>query len=216
MSPSYLESPYCEWKIVEFLKYEHSRFVQGQGVAHVYLVEIFGLDTLGFEAQAAAWVARVRQRNHVDLRPWYDEAAEALKRADVRSRVKELKLSIAGRLTSLKRIVDVSGNLPAHNQIFVGREVEMERLHKAAGLGSYGLISAVQGIGGWERPPLPSSMPMHTQIFSPAAAGSWDAPGWVRWRPPSAPWNRNLTWTPPFPMRKNGMISGTPNGYWPS
>ena len=148
LSPAYLQSPYCEWEIVEFLKYEHSRFVQGQGVAQVYFVEISGLDTPEFEQQAAAWVARVRQRNHVDLRPWYDEGADALKRTDVRSRLEDLERSLFDRLSRLRRIADAPGNLPAHNSRFVGREFEMERLHKAAGLGQYGLLTAVQGVGG--------------------------------------------------------------------
>ena len=30
LSPAYLASDYCEWEIVEFLKYEHSRSVGGQ------------------------------------------------------------------------------------------------------------------------------------------------------------------------------------------
>jgi len=148
LSPAYLESEYCEWEIVEFLKYENSRAVQGQGVAQVYFVEIPGLDTKDFEQQAAAWVAKVRQRNHVDLRPWFDEGADTLKRADIRTRLEDLERSIFDRLSRLRRIADAPGNLPAHNPRFVGREVEMERLHKAAGLGQYGLLTAVQGLGG--------------------------------------------------------------------
>lgn len=66
LSPAYLKSDYCEWEIVEFLKYEHSRSVGGQGVTPVYFVEIPGLDEPGFEQRAAAWLARVRRRNQVD------------------------------------------------------------------------------------------------------------------------------------------------------
>ena len=148
LSPEYLKSTYCEWEIVEFLKYEHSRAIQGQGVAQIYFVEIPGLDTPGFEQQCAAWVVRVRQRNHVDLRTWYDEGADALKRSDVRTRMEDLNRSLVDRLSRLRRIADAPGNLPAHNPRFVGREVEMERLHKAVGLGQFGLLTAVQGIGG--------------------------------------------------------------------
>ena len=148
LSPAYLASPYCEWEIVEFLKYEHSRAVQGQGVAQVYFVSVPGLDDPAFEAQAATWLARVRQRNHVDLRPWFDEGASALGRADVRERLVDLERSLEDRLSRLRRILDAPGNLPAHNPRFVGREVEMERLHKAAGLGQFGVLTAVQGVGG--------------------------------------------------------------------
>src|SRR5271170_1395648 len=79
LSPSYLDSPYCEWEIIEFLKYEYSHSVGGQGVTPVYFVDIPGMDDPEFEQRAAAWVARIRRRNQVDLRPWFDEGAEALK-----------------------------------------------------------------------------------------------------------------------------------------
>lgn len=148
LSPAYLASPYCEWEIVEFLKYENSRAVQGQGVAPIYFVEVPGLDAPGFEQQAAAWLALVRRSNQVDLRPWYHEGADALKRKDVRDRLDELKRSLADRLRRLRRAANAPGNLPAINQHFVGREVEMERLHRSAGLGQFGLLTAVQGVGG--------------------------------------------------------------------
>ena len=148
LSPAYLDSPYCEWEIVEFLKYEHSRTVGGQGVTPVYFVEIPGLDEPGFEQRAAAWVARVRRRNQVDLRPWFREGAEALRRADVRRRLDDLEHSLHIRLSRLRRLREVPGNLPAHNPHFVGREAEMQRLHEAVGLGCFGVLTAVQGMGG--------------------------------------------------------------------
>jgi tetratricopeptide (TPR) repeat protein len=148
LSPAYLNSPYCEWEIVEFLKYEHSRSVGGQGVTPVYFVEIPALDDPGFEQQAASWVALVRRRNQADLRPWFDEGAEALKRADVRHRLDDLERSLHTRLSKLRRLREAPGNLPAHNPRFVGREAEMQRLHEAAGLGRFGVLTAVQGMGG--------------------------------------------------------------------
>jgi len=148
LSPAYLDSPYCEWEIVEFLKYEHSRSVGGQGVTPVYFVEIPGLDEPSFEQRAAAWLARVRRRNQVDLRPWYHEGVEALKQADVRARLDDLERSLHTRLSRLRRLREAPGNLPAHNSRFVGREAEMQRLHEAAGLGRFGVLTAVQGMGG--------------------------------------------------------------------
>jgi tetratricopeptide (TPR) repeat protein len=148
LSPAYLDSPHCDWEVVEFLKYEHSRAVQGQGVAQVYFVTVPGLDEPAFEAQATSWLARVRQRNHVDLRPWREEGANSLARADVHERLADLERSLEDRLSRLRRVLDAPGNLPAHNPRFVGREVEMERLHKAAGLGQFGMLTAVQGVGG--------------------------------------------------------------------
>jgi len=148
LSPAYLDSPYCKWEIVEFLKYEHSRCVGGQGVTPVYFVEIPGLDDPDFEERAAAWVAQVRRRNQVDLRPWYHEGVDALKRTDVRKRLDNLEQSLYNRLTKLRRLRDSPGNLPSHNPRFVGRETEMQRLHEVAGLGHFGVLTAVQGMGG--------------------------------------------------------------------
>ncbi len=148
LSPAYLDSSYCEWEIIEFLKYEHSRAVGGQGVTPVYFLEIPGLEEPGFEQRAAAWVAQVRRRNHVDLRAWFHEGAEALKRTDVRRRLDDLAHSLHTRLSRLRRLREVPGNLPAHNPRFVGRETEMQRLHEAAGLGRFGVLTAVQGMGG--------------------------------------------------------------------
>ncbi|MCB2231722.1 tetratricopeptide repeat protein [bacterium] len=148
LSPAYLASDYCQWEIVEFLKYEHSRAVQGQGVAQIYFVEIPDLDSPDSQQEATEWLAGVRRRNHIDLRPWYNDGAAALAQDDVRERLADLERSISHRLTRLKRIVNAPGNLPAHNPRFVGRETEMERLHRAAGLGQYGILTAVQGVGG--------------------------------------------------------------------
>ncbi|MFI5459891.1 MAG: toll/interleukin-1 receptor domain-containing protein [Isosphaerales bacterium] len=48
LSPEYQTSPYCEWEIVEYLKYESARAVLGEGVAPIYFVTIPALDEPGF------------------------------------------------------------------------------------------------------------------------------------------------------------------------
>jgi hypothetical protein len=95
LSPAYLESEYCEWEIVEYLKYEHCRAVAGQGVSPIYFVEIPGLDSDDFNKQAKEWVRKVRSRNHVDLRPWHDAGKNALNIADVRERLRDLNRKLA-------------------------------------------------------------------------------------------------------------------------
>ena len=84
LSPNYLASPYCEWEIIEYLKYEAARAVGGQGVAPIYFVEIPGIDDPTFEERAAAWFARVPRRQQFDLRAWFYEGRQALEREDVR------------------------------------------------------------------------------------------------------------------------------------
>lgn len=148
LSPNYLASPYCEWEIVEYLKYEYSRGVAGDGVAQVYFMEIPGIDDEGFRAQAAQWLEKVSRRQRIDLHHWYDEGADSLKRQDVKKRLEELKESLRKRITRMRVISEVPGNLPAPNPRFVGREREMEMLHKATALGQLGVITAVHGVGG--------------------------------------------------------------------
>lgn len=148
LSPGYLTSPYCEWEITEYLKYEHSRATAGQGVAPVYFVEVPGLDSPAFEERATAWVSRVRRRNHFDLRPWHDEGASALSRLDVRSRLKELEQALHGRISRLHSIANAPGNLPMPNPYFVGREIDIQRVHESAGLGPFGTVTVIHGLGG--------------------------------------------------------------------
>ena len=148
LSPNYLKSDYCQWEIIEYLKYEAARAVQGQGVTPIHFVEIPGLDGPEFQREANDWLMQVRRRNDWDLRPWFDEGGEALKRADVRARLEDLEDSLRVRLSRLRRMASAPGNLPAHNPHFVGRETEMLRLHEAAGLGRCSILTSVHGIGG--------------------------------------------------------------------
>ena len=148
LSPTYVKSQYCEWESVEYLKYEHARAALGQGVAPVYFVELPGAGSPDFPAQEAAWLAQVRRRTRFDLRPWHDEGAAALKQLDVRTRLEDLEKSLHERLSKLRRLADAPGNLPAHNPRFVGREPEMQRLHQSAGVGVFGVLTALQGMGG--------------------------------------------------------------------
>lgn len=148
LSPNYLASIYCEWEIVEYLKYEYSRGVAGDGIAQVYFMEIPGIDDEDFRTKAAAWLEKVSRRQRIDLRPWYDEGADSLKREDVKRRLSELKESLRKRITRMRVISEVPGNLPAPNPRFVGREREMEMLHKATALGQLGVITVVHGVGG--------------------------------------------------------------------
>src|ERR1700678_4275574 len=115
LSPEYLKSPYCEWEVVEYLKYESARAVLGEGMAPIYFVTIPGLDEPGFEQRAAAWFARVRRRQHFDLRPWFEAGRRALENQDVRTRLEDLERSLHTRLSRLRRIASAPGNLPAHN-----------------------------------------------------------------------------------------------------
>ena len=57
LSPTYLQSEYCEWEFVEYLKYEIGHLHGFNGVAPIYFVEVPDWDSKDFEQQCAAWVA---------------------------------------------------------------------------------------------------------------------------------------------------------------
>lgn len=148
LTPNYLASPHCDWEIVEYLKYEFARATQGEGVAQIYFLEIPGIDEPGFEEKAKAWVAKISRRQRFDFRPWYHEGADSLKRMDVKKRLEELKKALHSRIHRMRRIAKAPGNLPAPNARFVGREREMQSLHNSVGLGKFGVLTAVHGVGG--------------------------------------------------------------------
>jgi len=148
LSPNYLESSYCEWEIVEYLKYEYARATQGDGVAQIYFMEIPGLDGPGFAEKTKVWIEKVCRRQRFDFRPWYNEGADSLKETDVKNRLEELKISLSNRINRMRRIANASGNLAAPNARFVGREREMKLLHESVGFGKFGVLTAVHGMGG--------------------------------------------------------------------
>lgn len=148
LSPNYLESPYCEWEVVEYLKYEYARATQGDGVAQIYFMEIPGLDEPEFTEKAKNWLQKVGRRQRFDFRPWYNEEADSPTAKDVNLGLEELKISLRNRIRRMRRIENAMGNLPAPNYRFVGREREMKLIHESVGLGKLGVLTAVNGMGG--------------------------------------------------------------------
>jgi len=99
LSPEHLKSPYCEWEVVEYLRYESARAVSGEDLAPIYFVTVPCLDEPGIEEQAAAWFGRVRRRHHFDLRAWFEAGRQTLESQDVRTRLDDLKRSLHARLS---------------------------------------------------------------------------------------------------------------------
>ena len=62
LSPSYLESAYCEWEFVEYPKYEIGHLQGFNGVAPIYFVQVPGWEDKDFDRRCAAWVAELRRR----------------------------------------------------------------------------------------------------------------------------------------------------------
>lgn len=54
-----------------------------EGVAPIYFVEVPGWEDKDFDQRCAEWVAELRRRQHVDLRPWFHEGEQALPETEV-------------------------------------------------------------------------------------------------------------------------------------
>ena len=148
LSPNYLQSQYCEWEIVEYLKYENARATQGDSIAQIYFIEIPGFERPGFAETRKVWLEKISRRERIDLRPWYEDGANSVRDLNVKNHLEELKRSLNHRINRMRRIARAPGNLPAPNARFVGREREMKLLHESVGLGKFGVLTAIHGIGG--------------------------------------------------------------------
>lgn len=149
LSPAYVQSEYCEWEFVEYLKYEIGHLHGFNGVAPIYFVEVPGWDIKDFEAQCAAWVAELRKRQHFDLRPWHDHGEEALREAVVQERMGKLNRQIAETITRGERAESSLGNVDAHNPHFIGRTANLRMLRENfVTPGHIGVVTALNGVGG--------------------------------------------------------------------
>ena len=149
LSPAYLQSEYCEWEFVEYLKYEIGHLHGFNGVAPIYFVEVPGWDSKDFEHQCTAWVAELRKRQQFDLRPWHDQGEEALRETAVQERMGKLNHQIAQTITRGERAEKSLGNVDAHNPHFIGRIANLRVLRdNFVRPGHIGVVTAVNGVGG--------------------------------------------------------------------
>ena len=149
LSPAYLQSKYCEWEFVEYLKYEIGHLRGFNGVAPIYFVEVPGWDDKDFEQKCAAWVAELRKRQHFDLRPWHDQGEEALHEVAVQERMGKLNRQIVQTIMRGERAEQSLGNVDAHNPHFIGRTANLRMLRENfVKPGHIGVVTAVNGVGG--------------------------------------------------------------------
>ena len=120
----------------------------GEGVAPIYFVEVPGWYDKDYNRRAEEWVVELRRRQHIDLCPWFNQGAEALKDAAVQTRMDELNRQIRNRLGRITKVLHAKGNVDRHNEHFKGRTAELRRLREQVGLGKFGVLTAVHGLGG--------------------------------------------------------------------
>jgi hypothetical protein len=148
LSPTYLDSEYCEWEVNEYLKQELGRAYFGDGIAPLYFVEVPGWNDKDFDRRCAAWVGELRRRQCFDLRPWFYAGRDALRETSVQIQIRELNTQIRERIARGAATEGSLGNVDAHNPHFVGWSAEIRRLREAVVLGRVGLLTAIHGLGG--------------------------------------------------------------------
>jgi tetratricopeptide (TPR) repeat protein len=148
LSPSYIESEYCEWEFNEYLKHEIGRAYFRDGIAPIYFVEVPGWSDKTFEQRCAGWVAELRRRQQFDLRPWFYAGQEALHNATLQERMRQLNLGLRERIDRGENAENGLGNVDAHNLHFIGRSTELRRLRESVALGPVGQLTVVHGLGG--------------------------------------------------------------------
>ncbi len=149
LSPAYLESEYCQWELVEYLKYEIGHLHGFNGVAPIYFVQVPGWEDKDFDQRCAAWVAELRRRQNFDLRPWRAQGEAALLDDAVRERMTELNSRIAETIQRGERAERSLGNVDAHNSHFIGRAGILRSVRENfVKPGQIGVVTAVNGIGG--------------------------------------------------------------------
>jgi tetratricopeptide (TPR) repeat protein len=149
LSPSYLQSEYCEWEFVEYQKREISHSHGFGGVAPIYFVHVPGWDDKDFDQNCAAWVAELRRRQHFDLRPWHEQGEAALQETTVADRMQRLNRQLTEAIARGERAEQSLGNVDAHNRHFVGRTPTLRQLRdNFVRPGHIGVVTTVNGVGG--------------------------------------------------------------------
>jgi tetratricopeptide (TPR) repeat protein len=144
LSPNYLASDYCRWEWEEYCRRQAHNASGRDSVTTVYFVEVPGVA----EPMRARWLDSVLRGNFTDIRPWFPEGPETLRREDVRRSVARLGERLWERIERARRATGVPGNLRSGNPYFVGRTEELRQLHERLALGTVGVVTAVHGIGG--------------------------------------------------------------------
>lgn len=150
ISPDYLKSEYCQWEFTEFLRREVGQLQAGHGVQGLYFVPVPGWDDdRDFDRKCADWVAELRRRRHIDLRPWYDEGQHALHETAIAERLTALRDSVRRSYHLAEGFRRTPHNLEPPNPHFVGRHATMAALRRSfVTPGTVGIVSAVNGVGG--------------------------------------------------------------------
>jgi len=179
VSPAYFVSEWCrrEWRT--WIDVEIAKHILTDGAAPIYIVEVPWLGKTMTEQQVADAIAQLTQRGLqpdlaadalkvtgemslrqlTQVRPFYKEGVEALRREDLRKVLVTLAKDLDDRSQHVADAAKSQSTIPPYNRRFVGRLQELVKLRERLFQGRTGVISghnegalaglaSVHGLGG--------------------------------------------------------------------
>ena len=165
ISPNYFASEWCrrEWRT--WIDVEISKHVLTGGAAPVYIVEVPWLGSAMSEQQVAEEITRlsvrrgdaamaqdaiavggqISQRQLTQVRPFYSEGLDALRKENLRKVLAELAKDLSKRADQVQAAANSRSTIPPYNRRFVGRLEELRLLRNRLEQGRTGVISGHKG-----------------------------------------------------------------------
>ena len=170
VSPNYLASEWCrkEWEF--YVRHEHARRVEAQGVHPIYFIDAPGFD--GPDPAADEWLEDLRSRQRVDLRAWHNEGTNAFRHTELRQRIAEFEHQLYNIQRRMRAAAAGEGTaFKSRSTHFVGRRRELQHLSRLLAGGTFGVLTAVHGWPGVGKTALAAEYAhSHAAKYT---AGSW-------------------------------------------
>jgi tetratricopeptide (TPR) repeat protein len=165
ISPNYFASEWCrrEWRT--WIDIEIAKHILSDGAAPVYIVEVPWLAGAMSEQQIAEAITQlspkrgcsapthdvigvsgqISKRQLTQVRPFYRDGLEALRREDLRKVLVSLAKDLSDRSEHVRAAADSRSTIPPYNRRFVGRLEELTLLRERLHQGRTGVISGHKG-----------------------------------------------------------------------
>ena len=126
LSPAYFQSEFCRREWETFQEHERSLPLPREGIASVSILPAPDFDE---HDENGPWLADVRRRQYVDLRPFYAAGLGGLSDETFRQEIDRLIRRISDRVSEVERYRASPSTIPPYNPNFVGRTDELRKLH---------------------------------------------------------------------------------------
>jgi hypothetical protein len=140
LSPEYLQSEWCrkEWRA--WLDAEIAKHIFSDGARPIYIVEVPG-------NPADQILQQLQRRQYCDVRPFFNEGLDALKREDLRRILADLAKGLDEQSQRVRHAAQSDNTVPAYNR-FSGRTDELLDLRERLKHHRSGVVCGIHGLGG--------------------------------------------------------------------